>query len=77
MSHKTYVTFGQDHAHAVNGQTLDKDCVAVIHSSGPEEGSELAFEYFGKQFCLEYPEAYFDHAIMEYFPRGLIEVNGP
>jgi hypothetical protein len=29
---KTYVTFGQDHAHAVNGKTFDKDCVAIIHS---------------------------------------------
>ena len=28
---KTYVTFGQDHIHRVNGQLLDKDCVAIVN----------------------------------------------
>ena len=35
---KTYVTFGFDHAHAINGKTFDKDCVAVIESESAENG---------------------------------------
>lgn len=72
---KTFVTFGQDHAHVVNGNTFDKDCVAVIESGSAAEGRTLAFEYFGPKFCFEYPEAEFDHDILRHFPRGLIPVN--
>jgi len=72
---KTYVTFGQDHVHKVNGKVLDKDCVAVINSGSAEEGRKIAFELFGPKFCFEYPEERFDFDSMSYFPRGLIEVN--
>lgn len=68
----TYVTFGQVHAHRINGKTFDKDCVAVIESDTAAEGRSKAFELFGRKFCFEYfnelPE-------MKYFPRGLIEVK--
>ena len=70
---KTYVTFGQDHVHYVNGKTFDCDCVAVINHKD-SNGRELAFEIFGLQFCMEYPEKRFDHSSMHYYPRGLIEV---
>lgn len=72
---KTYVTFGQDHAHSVNGKILDKDCVAVLECIDAEDGIEMAFEYFGRQFCFEYTEDKFDHSSMRYFPRGFINVN--
>lgn len=73
---KTYVTFGFDHVHSVNGRTFDKDCVAVIKSNSAAEGREKAFEIFGKQFCFEYPEDYFDFSSLDrYYPRGLIEIN--
>lgn len=72
---KTYVTFGQVHAHSVNGETFDKDCVAVIEADSPAEGRALAFEYFGPKFCFSYPEEHFDHGSMHYFPRGFIPVN--
>ena len=72
---KTYVTFGQDHAHSVGGRLFDKDCVAVINHNLPEEGRKLAFEYFDGKFCFEYPESHWDDASMKYFPRGYIEVN--
>ena len=72
---KTYVTFGQDHAHRVNGKTFDCDCVAVIDCDSPQEGRRLAFEYFGPKFCFEYPEEQFDLGSMHYYPRGFIEVN--
>ena len=72
---KTYITFGFDHTHAVNGHTLDKDCVAVITSNSAEQGRERAFELFGRKFSMEYPEGQFDHSSIEkYYPRGLIEL---
>lgn len=72
---KTYVTFGQDHAHAVAGRTFDKDCVAVINCVDAEEGRKLAFEYFKGKFCFEYHEEQFDKSNMHFYPRGYIEVN--
>ena len=72
---KTYITFGFAHAHSVNGQTFDKDCVAVIESESAIKGRELAFEYFGGKFCMEYPEQHWDDSEMHYFPRGYIKAN--
>lgn len=72
---RTYVTFGQLHTHSVNGKTFDKDCVAVINSSSPQEGRELAFLFFGAGFCMEYPEQYWGDSTIKFFPRGYIEVN--
>lgn len=71
MNHITYITFGQSHAHAVNGKTFDKDCVAMIPCSSAAEGRAKAFEIFGGKFCF----SYFDETPdMTYFPRGLMEV---
>lgn len=68
---KWYITFGQCHAHSVNGRTFDKDCVAVINGETPEQCDKWAFEWFGGKFhghSARLPP-------MEYYPRGLIEVN--
>lgn len=72
---KTYITFGQDHVHEINNKIFDKNCVAVINSSSVKEGREKAFEIFGTKFCFEYPEDFFDSDILEFFSRGLIEVE--
>ena len=72
---KTYVTFGFDHVHEVDGKTIDKDCVAVITSGSAAEGRKSAFEMFGDKFCFEYPEDHFSFDSMRYFNRGLINVN--
>lgn len=69
----TYVTFGQEHAHSVNGKTFDKDCVAVFPSETANAGRDKAFELFGDKFCFEYFNKQPD---MTYFPRGLIWVFG-
>lgn len=70
---KTYVTFGQEHTHSVNGKTFDKDCIAVINNAmTPGYGRDRAFSLFGEKFCFEYWESVPD---MKYFPRGLIEVE--
>jgi len=66
---KTYVTFGQAHMHLIDGVIFDKDCVAVV-----EGGRKEVFKLFGSKFCLEYTEAEFDHDLMEFYPRGFINV---
>ena len=75
MAHKTYVTFGFNHSHAIGEKLFDKDSVAVIESEGPEEGRAKAFEIFGPKFCMEYPEEHWFEDQLRYFPRGLINVN--
>jgi len=68
---KWYITFGQVHAHRVNGKTFDCDCVGVINGDNPVQCDKLAFDLFkGKfhQHSSRIPN-------MEYFPRGFIEVN--
>ena len=72
---KTYITFGFDHTHSINGKTFDKDCVAVINDVGPEEGRARAFELFGPKFCIEYHDSYSKLPNMDYFPRGYIDVE--
>jgi len=67
----TYITFGQQHIHRVNGKTFDCDCVAAIPSRNEGEGRERAFELFGPKFCFSYQD---EKPEMKFFPRGIIEV---
>ena len=71
---KTYVTFGQSHAHTINGKTLNKDTVAVIDCVDMADGRKRAFEYFDSKFCFSYFEDEFNHDTMVYFPLGFVEV---
>ena len=71
---KTYVTFGQEHTHSVNGKTFDKGCIAVIEAEDAKAGRELAFEHFGDKFFTTYYEDQFDKSSMHFYPRGYIEV---
>ena len=68
---KWYITFGQIHAHSVNGKTFDKDCVAVINGETPEQCDKMAFDLFDGKFH-EHSDSV---PPMEYYPRGFIEVN--
>jgi hypothetical protein len=72
---KTYVTFGLDHHHDFNGKVFDSNCVAVIECDSASHGRKMAFGYFGKEFCFEYPEEYFPMDTMKYYPRGFITVT--
>lgn len=71
---KLCVTFGQVHAHRINGHTVDKDCVAVITANTIEEADALAFEWFDGKFHHHIDKEKFDQD-MSYYPRGFIEVN--
>lgn len=65
-----YLTFGQAHAHAVEGKTFDRDCVAVVKAATYEDARKTAFETFVREWCMideELPD-------LAYYPRGLIEL---
>lgn len=72
---KTYVTFGQDHVHSVNGKTFDKDTVAVIEAENSYEGRQKAFYYFGPKFCFEYYEKQWNEESIRWFPKGYVNVE--
>lgn len=67
---KTYVTFGQNHHHVIDGVVYDKDCVAIVNGD-----REKVFELFGPKFCFEYSEQNWKEDIMIYFSRGYVEVK--
>jgi hypothetical protein len=72
---KHYVTFGQVHAHRVNGITLDCDSVALYEAETAQEGRDKAFEYFGDKFFTDYHNTEFDTEDLKYFPRGIINIE--
>jgi len=72
---KIYITFGQVHAHSVNGKTFDKDSVAAISCNSYADGRKKAFEYFDNKFHNAYVEEDINEKLLSYFPRGIIEVD--
>ena len=73
---RSMVQFGFDHVHSIDGKIFDKDCVGVISGKDPDDCRRIAFEYFGKDFCIETPEFHFNFDKMyKYFDRGFINVN--
>ncbi len=72
----TYITFGFDHIHVIDGVLFDRNSVAVIENVTPAEGREKAFQLFGPKFCFEYPEKHFPFDSLEkFYPRGLIKIK--
>ena len=72
---KIYVTFGQDHVHSINGITFDKDCVAVVECDNIDRCYHRVSKLFGRKYCTTYFERAINDKFMNYFPRGLIEVE--
>jgi len=74
-----YVTMGQQHIHKINGQVIDRNCVAVFESE-KGVGRRKAFELFDVKFCFHYPENEWnrklkdDPDMMQYYPRGYIRI---
>ena len=66
---KSYVTFGQTHIHLIDGETFDKDCVAVV-----EGGREKVWDAFSASFSRWYSEDDWNEESLKYYPRGYIEV---
>lgn len=75
---KTYITFGGNHRHVINGVVFDGNCVALIESDSYERGRELAFEIFGPKWSFEYPEPNYDFDHMaQFFHRGVVKLANP
>ena len=66
-----FITFGQSHAHAINGKTFDRNCVGIIKCKDYAHGREIAFECFGDKFATTYGKS----PEMHFFPRGFLYVN--
>lgn len=68
-----FVTFGQIHAHRVNGRTFDADVVAAVRGDRKE-----VFELFGDQFMTTYDEVHIrdpGENVMQYYSRGILAVD--
>ena len=69
---KTFcITFGQAHAHNIDGITIDLDCWIEIHSSWEMDARIKAHELFGKKWSAIYEAKYFD-INKKYYPRGCV-----
>lgn len=66
----TYVTFGQQHTHRVNGITFDCDCVALVRGD-----RDRVQELFGLRFSTTYAGPDMPPGIIQYFPRGIVYVE--
>lgn len=71
---KIYISFGQIHVHSINGKTFDKNCLAAIECQSRKDGLDKAFEYFRDKFSNYYSEEEAKSSL-EYYPRGIINVN--
>jgi hypothetical protein len=70
------ITFGQQHAHHVNGVTFDKDSVAVIKAENEALARAKARELFKNEYHNCTPEKQFDASnSLKWFPRGKLEAN--
>jgi len=65
-----FVTFGQVHAHSVEGKTLDKDTVAVLEADTHELGRDKAFKLFGDKFFSTYTDP--NDVGLQFFPKGFV-----
>jgi hypothetical protein len=63
-----YFTFGQSHAHRVNGKTFDCDSVVKITSEDPRQ---TMWDHFGAKWAMQYDDV---PPNMHYYPRGIIEL---
>lgn len=62
---RRWFTFGQNHAHSVNGKTFDKDVVVEIEAVDPRA---IMVELFGHKWSKEY-ETLPD---LRLFPKGVV-----
>jgi hypothetical protein len=64
-----WFTFGQSHAHSVNGKTFDKDCVVEIEAEDPRA---VMCEHFGDKWAFEYN--HLKDLTLDYYPRGIMKL---
>jgi hypothetical protein len=67
-----WITLGQIHTHIINGRTVDHNTVLEIEAEDKAEAMRRAYEYFGNRFSIVYTEK----PRMEYYPGGIVKVEG-
>ena len=73
---KTYITFGQIHAHSYGGHTLDKDSIACIEHEANLSGHVIAMSIFNGVFHQAIPEdSFVVEEMLQHFPRGIINLG--
>ena len=72
---KVYFTFGQYHAHCVNGKIFDKDCIACVEAESPTDARETMFDLFKDKWAFQYSESQVDSELLGYFSRGVLDAN--
>lgn len=70
---KQYFSLGQNHAHRVNGKTLDCDCLVEIEAESREQCRIKMFELCGDKWAFQYDEDEMPK-ILQYFPRGVVKI---
>jgi len=71
---KLYVSFGQSHAHRVNGNTFDCNSLCEIECSDYEDGRAKAFEAFEGVFGTTYTEDQM-RKNLHFFPDGIKQLE--
>jgi hypothetical protein len=71
----TFVTFGQVHAHSINGKTLDKDCVAVFGRMSEADVRALLHDSYNNEYAQTFNHTNWDVNLLKYFPRGYVYVD--
>ena len=73
MNH--YFTFGQSHAHRIQGKTLDCNHVAVVSAPTHREARAYIFGETEGLFGFSYTEDDWDEESMKFFPGGYVHLE--
>lgn len=65
-----YFTFGQNHTHAFNGRTFDKDCIVEIEAEDYDKARKKMFSAFGDKWAQQYR----DVPDISFYPRGIFKI---
>lgn len=76
MAMRFYISFGQVHAHSINGQTFDKDSLMAVEAPSELDARLGIFQLTKGKWCGLYPEEQLE-TVLHYFPRGVINADRP
>jgi hypothetical protein len=71
-----YISFGQVHAHSIDGKTYDKDSLMLIEAPGELVARVGVNQITGGKWCGIYSETQLPE-MLHYFPRGVINADRP
>lgn len=68
---KFYVSFGQAHAHALNGVTYDKNSLMEVEAPNDLAARIDIMRAIGPKWSMIYPEDALTD-VLDHFPRGIV-----